>query len=481
MKNRIVSTISICLIIIIVLNVYGCDPYFVFGGGTPDHLVRYNTTSAQIVTLLENIVQSTHDIYAALDAEEEDAVTFTDVALAGSIDHRAKQIDDLVTALDALAVFEEGIQFDIEKLTASKSVNGRNIQSKFAFLGTALFVAGAMAFASKMKSLSNQMSEHRKRRDDAMVDTMQNKKGALTKYHIEKKGMKDTGLEAIEETTKVVTNELLSPVTSFIPPEADLLLKSAETGVKMAEDYFVLSASKECKNGYQTSGCTIGAAKTDENGEAKVPVGDLTLSVSGNDSAREKYEDVTTKVGETKSVYKWDIPTSGATTAVMAELDEGTYTGGGNGLGDGGTASGTWMTESWNALQLQYQVSGAAFSDPVDREVGGSGSGFTEIREYADGTLDGGNLVVTGTATSSRENHPSTYPSRLSVSVSTADADDEFTDETDPDEGPWSVSFSVTIPTPAYVTTASFSIALTYVNPTYGNRTLLVTGSAIRE
>ena len=160
-------------------------------------------------------------------------------------------------------------------------------------------------------------------------------------------------------------------------------------------------------------------------------------------------------------------------------LSRGGGDGGGDGLGGGGTVSGTWMAETWNDLQVQYQVSGATFGAPTDEEWGGSGSGFTEVRAYT-GTLDGGDLTVTGTATSGREKHSTTYPSRLTVSVSAGDAEDELSDITDADEGPWAVSFSVTVPTPGYATTASFTISLVYVNLTYGNRELRVTGTATR-
>ena len=170
-----------------------------------------------------------------------------------------------------------------------------------------------------------------------------------------------------------------------------------------------------------------------------------------------------------------------ATPEDVAAIDGGTYTGDGDGdgLGGGGTVSGTWMAETWNDLQVQYQVSGATFDAPTEEEWGGSGSGFTEVRQYM-GTLDGGTLTVTGTATSGREKHSSTYPSRVRVRASNLESEDVFTDETDPDEGPWTVSFSVSIPTPISVATATFSVSLTYVNPTYGDRQLLVSGTATR-
>ncbi|MBU0673011.1 MAG: thrombospondin type 3 repeat-containing protein [Proteobacteria bacterium] len=148
----------------------------------------------------------------------------------------------------------------------------------------------------------------------------------------------------------------------------------------------------------------------------------------------------------------------------------------------GSGASGTYPTDPFNGLQLTYSVQGACLQNPEDSE------GFTMSRTYEIAGVNGGQVTVSGSSAAYDAVCNSDYGSfwfqtEVSLTVNGTTevysspepctlAQTERYEVTQP-----TYSFDLSVPVSSYADSVSFSIKQIYVNPRYGDRTLVVSGS----
>lgn len=142
--------------------------------------------------------------------------------------------------------------------------------------------------------------------------------------------------------------------------------------------------------------------------------------------------------------------------------------------GPAGSSSGTFDKELFNGLQIVYSISGPQLGQPKDSE------GFTHTRSF-EGQLAGNTFTVSGTGIYDKPaNYDTEYGSfygTLDVSVSAGKETRNYVYTQPKGAGPMRQPFSVSIPIPDDATSGSFSIRVTYVNPRFGNRGVVVSGS----
>ncbi len=141
----------------------------------------------------------------------------------------------------------------------------------------------------------------------------------------------------------------------------------------------------------------------------------------------------------------------------------------------GGSSSGTFPDATFNGLQITYSVSGASITSTEDK------SGFTTSRTLK-GTLGTGNLVVSGSAKANPPACGTSYGSfytYITVEVWAGSNKKAYTipDPIKCESASESYSFSLSVPIPEGATTGGFDISETLVNPRFGNRGLVVSGS----
>lgn len=142
--------------------------------------------------------------------------------------------------------------------------------------------------------------------------------------------------------------------------------------------------------------------------------------------------------------------------------------------GPAGSSSGTFDKELFNGLQIVYSISGPQLGQPKDSE------GFTHTRSF-EGQLAGNTFTVSGTGIYDKPaNYDTEYGSfygTLDVTVSAGKETKNYVYTQPKGAGPMRQAFSVSIPIPDDATSGSFSIRVTYVNPRFGNRGVVVSGS----
>lgn len=145
-----------------------------------------------------------------------------------------------------------------------------------------------------------------------------------------------------------------------------------------------------------------------------------------------------------------------------------------NKRGPAGSASGTFDKELFNGLQIVYAISGPQLGQPKDS------GGFTCTRSF-EGQLAGNTFTVSGTGIfDSPAKYDTEYGSfygTLDVTVSAGKETKNYVYTQPKGAGPMRQAFSVSIPISDDATSGSFSIRVTYVNPRFGNRGVIVSGS----
>ncbi|MBF0472049.1 MAG: hypothetical protein HQL48_11840, partial [Gammaproteobacteria bacterium] len=148
----------------------------------------------------------------------------------------------------------------------------------------------------------------------------------------------------------------------------------------------------------------------------------------------------------------------------------------------GSGASGTFMDEPFNGLQLTYSIDGVCLGDYED------GGYYTQTRGYTVTGISGQSVTVSGTSASNEAVCNSDYGSfwfDTEVSVTVGDevetysspkpCTQETTDRYEVSQPAY--SFNLSVPVSNYGSTVTFEIKQIYVNPRYGNRGLTVSGS----
>ena len=145
-------------------------------------------------------------------------------------------------------------------------------------------------------------------------------------------------------------------------------------------------------------------------------------------------------------------------------------------MASGGGASGTYpANDSFNGLQIQYEIAGIQVSESKD------GDGFTHTRAMK-GVLAGSELRVSGSAIGRDPPKCNTeygsFYRKVDVVV-VVDGRENRHQSPLPDSCDKSTQtypFNLAVPIPPNARGGSFSITFTYVNPRFGNRGLVVSG-----
>jgi len=142
--------------------------------------------------------------------------------------------------------------------------------------------------------------------------------------------------------------------------------------------------------------------------------------------------------------------------------------------GPTGSSSGTFDKASFNGLQIVYTISGPQLGQPKDSE------GFTHTRSF-EGQLAGNTFTVSGTGifddSAKYDTEYGSFYGTIDVSVSAGRETKNYVYTQPKSAGPMRQAFSVSIPIPDDATSGSFSIKVTFVNPRFGNRGVVVSGS----
>lgn len=240
----------------------------------------------------------------------------------------------------------------------------------------ALFAAGSYLFASKMKSLSDQMTEQRKEREAAEADLMNAKNGAEERVATAKAKMKATGEAAITEVVSRVTTRLvLDPVKTATVGGA--VLKFVVAGEARKAGIRVLSATGGCASA-DGAACKLGATQTDAEGRAKVPAApDVSLVLSAPELEPRGIDKVAIEEGKDTDI---DVEVDALGAPAKAPT----------------SASGTWIVCSGpgvlGCVTLHQDLSTFEAKAPVEKNEACSPAGYTSYYKAGPGyfTTDAG-------------------------------------------------------------------------------------------
>ncbi len=184
--------------------------------------------------------------------------------------------------------------------------------------------------------------------------------------------------------------------------------------------------------------------------------------------------------GETATGGKKPMQKAGSDNDVSA-TGAGKEDGGGGG---GGGASGTYPAEPFNRLQLRYSVSGATLEKPEDKD------GFTCVRSFKGKLNSGGELVVSGSSSDINgvvNTDYGNFAQICDVEAWVGNNKQSFHSKKPHEEAKGrgkneeihygSAYFELKIPIEDGDASGGFRIEMTYVNPRFGDRGLVVCGT----
>lgn len=131
-----------------------------------------------------------------------------------------------------------------------------------------------------------------------------------------------------------------------------------------------------------------------------------------------------------------------------------------------------------NGMSVRYAIAGVKVNRSEQR---GGQRGQLDWTRSLLGWFAGSALRVSGTAIADREHAHGTqwgdFPSRLEVTVTVDGKSETYRAETQPNQGPWNHPFDVSVPVPPGAKEGAILIRLTFVNPRYNDRSVIVEGS----
>lgn len=449
MKRRIVQLIARSLFVAAtIVGGAGCSDSSDEQGSEESFesaLRSYDATLEQVSTSFVKTVDATYRLDAALRADSTADVdeALGDLALGTSA---------LLSATVAWERLEQSIQ------GTPLAEEGRITQPLVFIIGIGITIYGTYKFGKQMKEMSDELTEQRKRRDDAQTRVGNGESGAEEDLSRAKADMNATGAKAITTVTTKVTTDL---VTSAIPGSSlgGLILKEA-TGKAVEKGITVITATEECADELST-GCRLSVQKTDANGRVTVPEGTHSVVVSTPNKARVAVSKVKVKAGQDTTITRDLVPVDQATRESVLANDKGEN----NPPPASITVTGTYPAAPFNGMQIDYQVTGPASATATDVED------FTTSRTYS-GELGSSVFRVQGTARMGNG-----YYADLTVTVDvdgTTDSDSARIESGFPDFNEY--QFDVSVPIPADASTGSFSINMVG-SYNAGTRGLIVSGT----
>lgn len=280
MKFFIKPRVALCMVFFFVFSIIGCSS----GGGSgsddrarlEDNLTTFNTAATWVTEDMAALYKTMGQLNTAI--ETDDASPEKTEEVGGLVDQFSYDVEALMASIETLDQAEASIQ---EIAGAETGVTSIAVS---AAIGIGLTIYGLYSFGSKMKELSDDMTEDRKERDKAAVGVMNDEEGALEEFEQKKKDMGDTGRKAAEEfTTKVASDIILTPVN---PSSTTGVVIKHVAGNKLQDGLKVISATEECKDDYDSPGCKIGVDVTDDEDSAAAPAGNTTVVITGDNLTR---------------------------------------------------------------------------------------------------------------------------------------------------------------------------------------------------
>lgn len=280
-------------------------------------LTAYNTSVDDLHTWFENYAENLNSLDTALN----DTSATDDAAAIGSlIDEQAALTDQLNGLIAALEDAETNIQNSLD------SDNQRELQREVSFAittGAILFSLGAYLFAKKSSDLKDKLLEQRSELDEISDKVLNLEDGASEAYAAKKEEMQETGKEAIQTLASKVTTDLV--LSGVNPASTGGVILKEVAGNTMEEGLSVISSTKTCETDSESDDCKIGITKTDSDGKAKVPAGEVNINVSGEGISRVVAENIEVNEDEEVEVVREVVTVDQATPEIVAANDEGTY------------------------------------------------------------------------------------------------------------------------------------------------------------
>ncbi|HMA84511.1 MAG TPA: hypothetical protein VKN73_02330, partial [Desulfosalsimonadaceae bacterium] len=285
MKSFVTPKMALCMIFFFVLNIIGCSSGGSSGGSDDnlsakasleENLTTFNTAATWVTEDMAALYKTIGELNTAI--ETDDASPEKTEEVGGLVDQFGYDADALMASIETMDQAEAEIQEAIGTETGVTSI------AVSTAIGVGLTIYGLYSFGSKMKEYSDDMTEHRKERDEAADGVMNNEDGALEKFEQKNKDMGDTGRKAAEEvTTKIASDIMLTPVN---PSSTTGVIIKHIAGNKLQDGLKVISTTEECKDGYDSPGCKIGVDVTDDEDSAAAPAGNTTVVITGDGLTR---------------------------------------------------------------------------------------------------------------------------------------------------------------------------------------------------
>ncbi len=281
MRKGVQPGMALWVIFFFVANIMGCGGSS--GGSSQEEtlekqLVSYNTAVDWVFEDMADLWESVDQLTGALASDVISRENTENISKI--VDRFGHDADAFLVSVEAMDVAEAGIQEIVNAETGLDSILISTI------VGGGLVIYGLYSFGKKMKDLSDEASEARKDMEDAIEDIGNDDTEAdgIADYEDAKNDLEDIGYEATEEfNTKVVSDLILSPVN---PTSTTGVIIKHVAGNKLQDKLKVISATKECEDGYDGPGCKIGLDETDEFDSAGTPDGDVVVVVANDDMAR---------------------------------------------------------------------------------------------------------------------------------------------------------------------------------------------------
>ncbi len=359
--------LSVAMVFFLLLSISACNSSSSSSGGgsltkeqqLQEHLEDFNLALDESVLDMLSLVETIQEM-------DEHLMTGNDQ----DIDILLQRFEDdthyLLESVEFLEAAEAGIRGAIKPEERALGLT--------TLIGAGLVISGLYSFARYCRGKSDEMSEARNRRDEAMTDNMNNVPGAQQRYDDSRQEMTDIGADvAMELTTRVTTEMVFSPVN---PSSLAGTLLKEDAGNAFRSGLRVVSTTEPCKQGIDSEGCIIGIGETDESGMAEVAGSkETTIVIGGDDVSRVVIDDVHILPGTTKEIVREQILIDDATADIIAANDAGDYVPGAdpvNGTQPPAQAmTVSYAQESVTDESITYQVSAAisGITSPVQVKI----------------------------------------------------------------------------------------------------------------
>lgn len=261
-----------------------------------------------------NAMVTVQERLIALAASEE----LNDEELDAAIAQFDEAVDELAQASQAMVESETDIQNALRDLQGSTDGLGVVQQALKARDVANVLTGGLTGLAEKMdsnrKAINAAYDELYAAYEEADMDGID-----AAKAKIKTLG-NDTLFSWLKKTTTTLVSAPVGAVVEGVKKGAVMLKFAAKTAVAKvwAKGCDVIAGPAECAEGIDAQGCSVSFNRTDEEGRAEVPAGNVTLFVSGQDLARVRLDEIQITEDEEKEIVLPETPIAKADDKKLA-------------------------------------------------------------------------------------------------------------------------------------------------------------------